>query len=59
METTTKETLIIILFFSIGLLIGLFSNTNNIVSTKQIEPYKVVLTKVDGKVVKTFYYKQQ
>lgn len=35
------------------------SYNKDIVSTKPIEPYKVVLTKVDGKVIKTYYYKQK
>lgn len=49
--------------FLTGILVGLIINKNltksDIISTTPIEPYKVVLTKVDGKVVRTFHYKQQ
>tara|TARA_R110000772_G_C13310212_1_gene439987 strand:- start:28919 stop:29116 length:198 start_codon:yes stop_codon:yes gene_type:complete len=48
----------LVIIFLIGLFIGVAGIYTDIVSTKLIEPYKVVLTKVDGKVVKTYYYKQ-
>lgn len=41
-----------------GLAIGLY-NKSDIVSTTPIEPYKVVTTKENSKLVRTFYYKQQ
>lgn len=62
MEEKTKEQVSIVcwglILFFIGFVFGNVSKGVDIVSTKQIEPYKVVLTKVDGKVVKTFHYKQ-
>ena len=53
-----EKVLIILCIVSCAITIIVSMSTNKIVSTKTIEPYKVVLTKVDGKVVKTFHYKQ-
>lgn len=44
-----------LLFFGLGFV----SNSKDITSTTPIEPYKMVMTKQNGKLIKTYYYKQQ
>lgn len=60
MKDLKKDLILVIIW--LGVIIIMMSwiivSHTDIVSTKLIEPYKVVLTKVDGKVVKTYYYKQ-
>lgn len=61
---SVKELLVLCIGLCVGVLIGVFLESSSldnkkIVSKKPIEPYKVVLTKQDGRLIKTYHYKQQ
>lgn len=58
MKDVTSITLIIILSYILGVYMGFRKGKKDIVSNKLIDPYKIEYTKVDGKIVKTFYYRQ-